>query len=62
MALMRQPCVKLQHSLTFIKRNYGENGMNISPQSARVDDNTLWVELRDGRAVGVVSALAIGNA
>ncbi|MBB1078219.1 DUF2442 domain-containing protein [Rhodoferax sp. 4810] len=27
--------------------------MNISPQSARVDDNTLWVELRDGRTLGV---------
>ena len=27
--------------------------MNISPKSARVDENNLWVELHDGRTLGV---------
>ena len=27
--------------------------MNISPKSVRTDDSTLWVDLNDGRTVGV---------
>ncbi|MBV5311033.1 DUF2442 domain-containing protein, partial [Chromatium okenii] len=27
--------------------------MSISPKTVRIDDNNLWVELHDGRTVGV---------
>ena len=27
--------------------------MNTSPKSARTDDNNLWIELHDGRTLGV---------
>ena len=27
--------------------------MNTSPKSAQIDDNNLWVELHDGRTLGV---------
>jgi len=27
--------------------------MNISPESVRFDENTMWVELSDGRILGV---------
>jgi hypothetical protein len=27
--------------------------MNISPESARFDDDCMWVELTDGRTIGV---------
>lgn len=29
------------------------HGMNISPKSIRFDENNMWVELMDGRTVGV---------
>ena len=29
------------------------NGMNISPKLVRFDDNSMWVELLDGRIIGV---------
>jgi len=33
--------------------NSKEHGMTISPKALRFDENSLWVELTDGRTIGV---------
>ena len=33
--------------------NWKEHGMSISPKALRFDENSMWVELSDGRTIGV---------
>jgi hypothetical protein len=52
-ASMREPCANWNRSSKTGLKTSGGHGVSISAKSVRFDDDSFWVELSDGRTLGV---------
>jgi hypothetical protein len=53
MVLTREPCESVRQSWSKIATLLKEHGMDTSARAVRFDDDSMWVDLSDGRVIAV---------